>query len=194
MSSDPNVMVRPEFAFKGKGTRTKLNAPEGIKYQWSPKESYHLEQMLGTISNLPNCHLIFTMTNYCIYALDDYSVHLMPKVKEVLLKRGYVYIGIGGVTGNIQINDTDIQAPLKTEYRKLEQELMINQLQSDPKKIAQPSQDDMMQVLVESLQNISADIPAHYKALWLKSTLDGSEDYLVSDKIMTLVGDDLKKF
>ena len=52
----------------------------------------------------------------------------------------------------------------------------------------------MMRMLIESLQNINADIPARYKALWLTSALNGSEDYLVSDKIMSLVGDDLKKY
>ena len=70
----------------------------------------------------------------------------------------------------------DIHAPSKTEYRKLEQELMINQLQSDPKKIPQPTRDDMVRMLFESIQNINVDIPARYKALWLTSALDGSED------------------
>lgn len=52
------------------------------------------------------------MKNGCIYAVDDYSVHIMPKVKEALLKRGYIYIRIGGgITGDIQINDIDIHAP-----------------------------------------------------------------------------------
>ena len=69
--------------------------------------------MLGTISNLLNHHHIFyTMKNGCIYAVDDYSVQIMPKVKEALLKRGYIYIRIGGgITGDIQINDIDIHAP-----------------------------------------------------------------------------------
>ena len=101
--------------------------------------------MLATISNLPNRHHIFTMKHYCIYVLDDSSVHIMPEVKEALLKRGYVYISIGGgITGDIQINDADIHAPLKRAYQQLEQELMIKQLQSDPRKIAQSSRDDMM--------------------------------------------------
>ena len=91
----------------------------------------------------------------------------MSEVKEALLKRGYVYIGIGGgITGDIQINDTDIHAPLKRAYRQLEQELMIKQLQSDPKKIPQPSRDDMMRMLVESLQRIDVDVQRRYKSLW----------------------------
>ena len=112
-----------------------------------------------------------------------------------MLKKGYVYIGIGGgITGDIQINDTDIHAPLKKKYRELEQELMICQLRADPKKIPQPSRDDMMKMLVESVQSIDVDIPARYKALWLTSALDGSEDYLVSERIMSLVGEELKAF
>ena len=69
-----------------KGTQKKLNPQEGIKYRRVPKRSYHLEQMLGTISNLPNRHHIFIMKNYRIYTLDDYSVHIMAEVKEALLK------------------------------------------------------------------------------------------------------------
>ena len=193
VSSDPAIVVKPEFVFKGKGT--KLNPPRGIKYHWAPKGSYRLEQMLATISNLPNRHHIFTMKNCCIHVLDDYSVHIMPQVKDALLKRGYVYVGIcGGVAGDIQINDTDIHAPFKRKYRQLEQELMIKQLQSDAKKIPQPTRDDMMSMLVKSLESIDVDIQGRYKALWLTCALDGSEDYLVPEKLMSMVGEDIKKF
>ena len=48
---------------------------------------------------------MFTPRNCAIYVLDDYSVYLLPEAKEVLLKRGYVYVGIGGITtGDIQVN------------------------------------------------------------------------------------------
>ena len=61
--------------------------------------------MLKTISHLPNRFNMFTPKNYAIYVLDDYSVYLLTGVKEALLKRGYVYIGIGGgITGDIQVN------------------------------------------------------------------------------------------
>ena len=39
-SSDPTISVFPEFCFKGVGSRTKLNPPSGIKYQWAEKGSY----------------------------------------------------------------------------------------------------------------------------------------------------------
>ena len=105
ISSD-NQQFKPEFVFKGKGTRTRLNPPEGIKFQWAVKGSYRLEHMLKTISNLRNRHNIFTAKNYTIYVLDDYSVHLMPDIKDALMKRGNILMGIGGgITGDIQIND-----------------------------------------------------------------------------------------
>ena len=103
------TQIYAEFAFKGKGTRNKLDPPHGIKFNWAPRGSYRLDQMLKTISNLPNKFNIFTPKNYAVYVLDDYSMHLMPEVKEAFLKRGYVpnIIG-GGITGDIQINDTGI--------------------------------------------------------------------------------------
>ena len=62
--------------------------PENMHYQWVPKGSYRHEQLLKSISHYPNRVNIFTPKKYAIYVLDDYSVHLLPEVKEVLLKRG----------------------------------------------------------------------------------------------------------
>ena len=105
VASDSSIKLLPEFVFKGKGTRTKVNAPENMHYQWATKGSYCLEQMLKTISHLPNRFNMFTPKNYAIYVLDDYSAHLLTRLKEALLKRGYVYVGIGGgITGDIQVN------------------------------------------------------------------------------------------
>eukprot|EP00794_Sanderia_malayensis_P013649 gene13649-15078_t len=193
--SDTSLKFKPEFVFKGKGARTHLNPPDGVKIHWSPKGSYRLEQMLETIANLPNCHNIFTAKNYAVYVSDDYSVHLMPEVKAALLKRGYIYVGIGGgITGDIQINDTDVHAPLKAKYRQLEMELMLRQLQSDPKKIPSPSRDEMMSMLNESFSALDIDFCTRFKSLWVTNALDGSEDHMVSDKLFRLVGEDLVKY
>ena len=87
----------------------------------------------------------------------------MPEVKSALLKRGYILVGIGGgVTGDIQINDTDIHSPLKKKYRELEQELIITQLRSEPNKTPKPNRNDMMRMLVESNDSIDVDISARY--------------------------------
>ena len=98
------------------------------------------------------------------------------------------------MTGDIQINDTDLHAPLKAKYRELEQSLMIDQLKADPKKIPQPSRDDMMRMLVESFNSLEIDVAGRFKSLWVTNALDGSEDYLASERVVSLVGQKLKTF
>ena len=67
VANDSSIKLLPEFVFKGKGARTKVNAPENMHYQWARKGSYHLEEMLKTISHLPNHFNMFTPKNYAIY-------------------------------------------------------------------------------------------------------------------------------
>ena len=91
--------------------------------------------MLQTINNLPNRNHPFMKSEYCIYVLDDYAVHLQDEVREALLKRGYILVLIGGgVTGDIQINDTHMHSPLKTNYSLLESSLMVEKLDNFPGK------------------------------------------------------------
>ena len=81
IASDTNVKLQPEFVFKGTGKRPpQLTPPPGIKYQWAPKGSYCLEQLLEMINHLPNRFNMFSHQKYAIYVLDDYAVHLMPEV------------------------------------------------------------------------------------------------------------------
>ena len=153
--------------------------------------------MIHTIGNLPNRHNLFTLKNYAIYILDDYSVHFLPEIRQALLKKGYVLVGIGGgITGDVQINETDMHAPLKSKYRELEAELMIEQLQSNPNKIPQPSKDDMMRMLDVAWKSVlgRVDVDDRFKALWVTNNFDGSEDFLVSQKIMDLVGTEMIEY
>ena len=119
----------------------------------------------------------------------------MPEIKADLLKRSYVSVIIGGgVTGDIQVNDTDLHSPLKAKYRELEQSLMMQQLKPNPKKIPQPSRDDMMRILVESFKSLEINVESCFEALWVTNALDGTEDYLVSERVMLLVGNKMKVF
>ena len=83
-SSDSSIDLKPDFVFKGKGTtRTKLNPPSGIKFQWSESGSYRIDQLKQTIMNLPNRFNPFTSKDFAIYVLHDYAVHLMPEVRKL---------------------------------------------------------------------------------------------------------------
>ena len=65
---------------------------------------------------------------------------------------------------------------------------MIRKLIDGRTKIPVPSRNEIMDMLVDSWQDLDIDIPAWYKNLWLTNKLDGSEDGLVSDSIYRLVG------
>ena len=147
------------------------------------------------IKQLPNRFNMFTEKWYAIYVLDDYSVHLMPEVRQALLKKGYVLVVIGGgITGDIQINDTSCHHNLKKHYREFEMNLMLEQLNNDPNKIPSPSRDEMMRMLLKAWELLDVDTEREFKSLFVKNALDGSEDYLVSDKLYALVGNEMVKF
>ena len=147
--STDSKYIAPEFVFKGKGTRTKVNVANDIHFQWSPSGSYRLETMLKTISNLPNRYNPFTQKDYAIYVIDDYAVHLMPEVRKALFQRGYILVITGGgITGFIQANDTHYHCKLKANYRDLEMELMMEKLKADKKKVPSPTREEMINMTV----------------------------------------------
>ena len=118
LCSDPKVSLLPEFVFKGKGTRTHLVTPEGGNYQWAPKGSYRTERLLKIIKKLPDRFNMSTVKGFAIYVLSDYVVHLMPENQEILFRKGYILVIIGGgIIGDIQINDTHCHRCLKRQYR-----------------------------------------------------------------------------
>ena len=137
---------------------------------------------------------MFTKKGYAIYVLDDYSIYLMPEVRQALLKKGYVLVVIGGgITGDIQINDTSCHHNLK-KHREFEMNLMLEQLNNDPNKIPSPSRDEMMRMLLKAWELLDVDTEREFKSLFVTNALDGSEDYLVSDKLYALVGNEMVKF
>ena len=106
------------------------------------------------IEKLPNRFNLFTEQSFAIYVLDDYSVHLMPKVRQGLFKKGYILVIIGGdITGDIQINDTNCHRDLKKHYRDLEMKLMLEQLEKNPIKIFSPSRNEVIVYAFASVGN-----------------------------------------
>ena len=180
--------------FLGTG-RIELSPPKGVDCHWSEKGSYRLEQMLKTIKNLPNRSNPWMKSNYAIYVLDDYAVHLMPEVRRELFKLGYILVIIGGgITGDIQINDTHFHGPLKAKYREIEMAEMLKKLEKYPNKIPSPDRDEMMKWTVKALDQINVNAEQAFKHLFVTTALDGSEDLLVSQRIMKLVGEEMIEF
>ena len=109
------------------------------------------------IDKLPNRSNMFTEQSFAIYVLDDYYVHLMPEVRQAMFKKGYVLVIIGGgITDDIQINDTNCHRDLK-KYWDLEMKLMLEQLEKDPIKISSPSRSEMMSLLLQAWETLEID-------------------------------------
>ena len=147
------------------------------------------------IGKLPNRFNVFTEQSFALYVLDHYSVHLMPEDRQVQFKKGYVLVIVcGGITGDIQINDTSCHRDLKKHYRDLEMKLMLEQLEKDLIKIPSPSRNEMMCMLLQAWETLEIDTKTEFKSLFMINALDESEDYLVSDKLFALIGDEMVDF
>ena len=172
-----------------------MNPSSSIKFQWSESGSYRIDQLKQTILNLPNRFNPSTCKDFAIYVLNDYAVHLMPEVRKLLCERGYVLIIIGGaITGYIQENDTHVRRTLKREYRDLEAELTLSMLQKNRAKIPSLWRDDMMKMIATAWTKLNVDHTRAFKTLFATNSLDVSKDYLVSDRLLKLIGDSMVSF
>ena len=187
IATNENIQPVSEFVFKGTGKRPpKLTSPSGTHYQWADK---------GSIKHLPDRFNIFSHDSFAICVLDDYAVHLMPEERQALWNRGYILIIIGGgITCFVQVNSPHLHKPLKSEYRKKESKLMLEKLQSDPQKVPALDRNEVMRLFVDSNKDLKIDVKSAFKSVWVINALDGSKDYLVSDKIFGLDGESITSF
>ena len=119
-------------------------------------------------------------------------MHLQEELRQALLKRGYVLVLIGGgITGDIQVNDTHLHAPLKAKYRELEIKLMLKQLKDNPKKIPSPDRNEMMDMISEAMKTCRFDRKKAFKTNFMTNNLNGSEDLEVSEKLYKMVGKEI---
>ena len=70
----------------------------------------------------------------------------------------------------------------------------FTQLCSDPNKIPSPSRDEVMRMLLKAWDLLDIDTEREFKYLFVTNALNGSEDYLVSDKLYALVVSEMVKF
>ena len=97
-------------------------------------------------------------------------------------------------TGNIQNNDTNCHRDLEKHYRDLEVKLILEQLEKDPIKIPSPSRNEMVSMLWQAWETLEIDTKREFKSLFVTNALDRSEDYLGSDKLFALIGDEMVDF
>jgi hypothetical protein len=185
-----------EFVFKGKGKYVKVSPPPGCSVQWAEKGSYRLEHLLKYISRLPRQNATMFPQNRVIFTLDDYSVHLHPSVEKAFFERGYFLILIGGgITGDVQVNDTSYHQEVKKLYRKNEQDTMLAKLR-ETDGIPAPDRDEMMKWFDLAWKgcNENVDMEAAFLSNMMLLPFDGSLDHLASRRLWELVGEEMVKF
>ena len=101
----------------------------------------------------------------------------------------------GGITGDLQLNNTDLHHPLKASYRKKEAASVIEKLRENPDNISCPSRGETMKMRKAAFEETIAKVDvATFKRNGLTIKLDSSEDHLVSSKLKALVWDEMKEF
>ena len=119
----------------------------------------------------------------------------MPEIRKALFQRGYILVVMGGgITGFIQANDTHYHRKLKSYYRDLEMELMLEKLQVERNKVPTPTPEEMVNMTMKAAKKINVNFSEVFKQLFVTNDLNGTEDYLVSDKLFDLIGDEMKDF
>ena len=194
-SSDSIAKPKLEFVFKGKGTRTKITPPSGVNYQWAEKGSYRLQHLLTYISRLPTQNAAMFEQLRVPFTLDNYSVHCLPEVEQALYDKGYFLILIGGgITGDVQVNDTRYHNPSKKKYRQIEQEAMLEKLRESTA-IPVPSRDEMMKWFKEAWDSCDQiDKREAFISNMMLLPFDGSLDHQASRRLWDLVGEEMLAF
>ena len=90
--------------------------------------------------------------------------------------------------------NTHLHRKLKANYRDLEMELMMKKLQPDKKKVPSPTREEIINMAVKDSRKVDISFTEVFKELFVTNKLDGSEDYLVSDKLLALIGNEMKEF
>ena len=111
----------------------------------------------------------------------------MPEVRKALFQRGYILVIMGG-------RNTHLHRKLKANCRDLEMELMMKKLQPDKKKVPSPTREEIINMAVKDSRKVDISFTEVFKELFVTNKLDGSEDYLVSDKLFALIGNEMKEF
>ena len=93
----------------------------------------------------------------------------------------------GGITGDVQINDVCLHHKFKKVYRQKEQTKMLEKLKINPKQIPSLDRQEMIDMTLETMAELgtagSLDMSKAFKSLFITNKMDGSEDFLINDKL-----------
>ena len=71
---------------------------------------------------------------------------------------------------------------------------MIRKLNENKNKVPTPDRSDVIRMAIAAWQKITVDCAWAFKTNFVTNSFNGSEDYMDSDKIFYIVGDEMLKF
>ena len=160
-----------------------------------PKGLDRIEQMLGLIKQLPYRFNMFTenISDLLFMYWMIMQCVLMSRIQKEL----YMDIFSSSLAGYHcwYLNQRHTFSHSKKQRLwEFEMQLMVKWLEENLTKIPSPSQHAMMFKTIKSWKLLQIDKERDSKSLFIMNTLDASEDFLVSDKLLVLIGNRIVKF
>ena len=72
--------------------------------------------------------------------------------------------------------------------------LILKNLEVGRNKVLSPNREQMIEMLLAARKETNVDFTAAFKKFFVANAFDGSEDFLVSDKLFSLIGDEMLEY
>ena len=150
---------------------------------WSDKGSYREEHILRYLSRWldPWTDERAASLDYRLLMMDMAGSHVQQSVVDLAWSKGYMLLyHYGGITGVLQVNDTDLHGAFQRIFLEEEQQSFNEKQEIRPGCIARTPQEVLID-LASTWRKVRHDhaVKGH-KYTFLTCALDGSEDKLVS--------------
>jgi hypothetical protein len=158
-------------------------ADMNLSVVWSEKGSYRQEHILRYLAKWldPWTDERSAAADYRLLMMDMAGSHVQQSVVDFAWGRGYMVLyHYGGITGVLQVNDTDLHGPFQRLYLEEEQQSFNEKQELRPGCIAR-SPREVLDDVATTWRRVRHDhaVKGH-KYTFLTCALDGSEDKLVS--------------
>jgi hypothetical protein len=158
-------------------------ADMNLSVVWSEKGSYRQEHILRYLAKWldPWTDERVAAADYRLLMMDMAGSHVQQSVVDFAWSRGYMVLyHYGGITGVLQVNDTDLHGPFQRIFLEQEQQSFNEKQELRPGCIAR-SPREVLDDVATTWRRVRHDQAVNgHKYTFLTCALDGSEDKLVS--------------
>ena len=158
-------------------------ADMNLSVVWSTKGSYRQEHILRYLSQWldPWTDELALAADYRLLMMDMAGSHVQQSVVDFAWSKGYMVLyHYGGITGVLQVNDTDLHGPFQRIFLEEEQQSFNEKQEIRPGCIARSPREVLTDVETTWRKVRHDQAVKGHTYTFLTNALDGSEDKLVS--------------